>query len=128
MSSGAIEVKGKGIMQTFHIQMNKEAFDVNAIKRDYKHEIEKADDTMDHPRSPEGHLMAVAGGSAARFIPVSRLSPFISPPLPIPTTNSRLLPSTSTCLLTKRKSSTASAAALNDMLLIGFRGPVSTGN
>eukprot|EP00798_Chlamydomonas_sp_ICE-L_P019839 gene19839-26530_t len=176
-STGGIE--GKGIMETFHIQMHKEAFDVKAIKRDYKDEIEKADGTMGNPSQPhggamsvlammsvlatdemltvssvrslDGHLMAVAEISAARFnpvsrlppassllplsrisrplpIPASRLSPFISRPLPIPTTNSRLLLRTSSSLLTKSKSSTASAAALNDLLLIGFRGPMSTGN
>eukprot|EP00798_Chlamydomonas_sp_ICE-L_P026922 gene26922-4545_t len=41
-ATGGIEVKGKGIMETFHLQMGEEEFDVNAIKEEYKDTIEKA--------------------------------------------------------------------------------------
>eukprot|EP00798_Chlamydomonas_sp_ICE-L_P011803 gene11803-24_t len=47
--TGGIEVKGKGIMETFHIQMAEEVIDVEAIKRDLKDEIEKADDAVENP-------------------------------------------------------------------------------
>eukprot|EP00798_Chlamydomonas_sp_ICE-L_P012809 gene12809-16068_t len=40
--TGGIEVKGKGIMETFHIEMDEEDLDVNAIKAVYKNELHKS--------------------------------------------------------------------------------------
>eukprot|EP00798_Chlamydomonas_sp_ICE-L_P017662 gene17662-24010_t len=52
--TGGIEVKGKGIMETFHIQIDEAQFDVNAIKVDYKDALEKADNTIEGFHSEAG--------------------------------------------------------------------------
>eukprot|EP00798_Chlamydomonas_sp_ICE-L_P021200 gene21200-28107_t len=67
--TGGIEVKGKGIMETFHIQMDEQVFDVKAIKRDLKDPIEKADDILENPRSTASSLLS---STAYRLLAASR--------------------------------------------------------
>eukprot|EP00798_Chlamydomonas_sp_ICE-L_P018583 gene18583-25094_t len=58
--TGGIEVKGKGIMETFHLQMDEDDFDVNAIKIAYKEAARRPhppDRTRLRQHSPDRHQL-----------------------------------------------------------------------